>query len=283
MADLSNLLDEVDDALGEEEDEVEVPNTQIASYEDNEDSDDNDDNADREHVELPAALEEFEQQQQGYGSEQEKHDEADQDLVELETNENHHYYVKLKRLWQQELACPELLPLDEELVEAISDQIERQQAVIDDMGEEPGDIEALLGSVLKVDCDRAQFMLSDLLRMRLWKIQEHPLHMRDLVDRMSESEFEFLKGYGQLFEGYMRRTVLDHVAKDALKNLDEPEMIDKPDLEQFVFVRVKETSEIDIGTEDEPSIQQHDPGTTLITRYNLVRELFGQGKVELIL
>ena len=81
----------------------------------------------------------------------------------------------------------------------------------------------------------------------------------------------------------MRRTVLDHVAKDALKNLDDPEMIDRPDLDQYVFVKVKETSHIDSGTEDEPSIQEHQAGTTLITRYSVVRELFGQGKVELVL
>jgi GINS complex subunit 4 len=91
-----------------------------------------------------------------------------------------------------------------------------------------------------------------------------------------------LKGYGKLVENHLRRTVLDHVSKDALKNLDEPEMIDTPDLEQYVFVNIKESCEIDLGTQDEPNMQQHDEGTTLITRYNVVRELFIQGKVDLI-
>ena len=96
-------------------------------------------------------------------------------------------------------------------------------------------------------------------------------------------QVEFLKGYGQLLESHLRHTVLDHVSKEALKRLDEPEMIDQPDLDQYIFVKVKETSEINSGTEDEPFAQEHQAGTTLITRYSVVRELFGQGKVELVL
>ena len=81
----------------------------------------------------------------------------------------------------------------------------------------------------------------------------------------------------------MRHTVLDHVAKDALKNLDDDEMVDKPNLDEYVFVKVKETSVINSGTEDEPDPQQQEAGTTLITRYSAVRDLFGHGKVELFL
>ena len=96
-------------------------------------------------------------------------------------------------------------------------------------------------------------------------------------------QVDFLKGYGTLVENHLRRTVLDHISKDALKNLDDPEMIDTPDLEQYVFVKIRETCEFDLGVEEEPNIQQHDAGTTLITRYNVIRELFIQGKVDLIL
>lgn len=99
---------------------------------------------------------------------------------------------------------------------------------------------------------------------------------------ISRGKVDFLKGYGQLLESHLRKTVLDHIAKDAYKNLDEPEMIDSPDLDQYVFVKVKETAEIDSGTEDEPMPQQHPAGTTLITRYSKIRDLFAQGKVELL-
>lgn len=60
-------------------------------------------------------------------------------------------------------------------------------------------------------------------------------------------------------------------------------MIDRPDLDQYVFVKVKETSEINSGTEDEPFVQQHEAGATLITRYSVVRGLLVDEKVELVL
>lgn len=271
MADLHNLLDKVNDALDDnEEEELESEEQPTQEVEDWNHC---------EELELPAALEEFEQKKLLHN------DNEEEDVLEEEEEDasETHCYVKLKRLWQQELACPELLPLDEETIQEVSEELEQREQAVAELAEQAGDMEALLGSVLKVDTDRAKFMLSDLLRTRLWKIQEHPLHMRDLVDRMSESEVEFLRGYGQLLESHLRRTVLDHVSKDAFKNLDEQAMIDRPNLEQYVFVKVKETSEINSGTEEEPSVQQHPAGTTLITRYSVVRDLFGQGKVELVL
>jgi DNA replication complex GINS protein SLD5 C-terminus len=121
-----------------------------------------------------------------------------------------------------------------------------------------------------------------------WLVMQDAQSIHEVVRLISplfpnHEQIEFLKGYGKLVENYLRRTVLDHVSKDALKNLDESEMIDTPDLEQYVFVNINEACEIDLGTEEKPNIQQHDEGTTLITRYNVVRELFIQGKVDLIL
>lgn len=81
----------------------------------------------------------------------------------------------------------------------------------------------------------------------------------------------------------MRRTVLDHIAKVAFRNLDEPEMVDSPDLDQYVFVKVKEKAVIDTGTEDDSFPEEHQAGKTLITRYSVVRDSFAQGKVELLL
>ena len=48
------------------------------------------------------------------------------------------------------------------------------------------------GELMFVKHALARFMLSDLLRTRLWKIQEHPLHMLDMVDRLSGNEVSLL-------------------------------------------------------------------------------------------
>lgn len=188
MADLHNLLDEVDDALEEEQQPV------VALDASEREEEEAWDDGDREQLDLPAALEEVEQQTiHGHFDEDvDKQEELDVEFddekrLQIEAE----CYSRLKRLWQQELACPELLPLDDDTLREITDELEKREQTIDDLGEQSGDIECLLGSVLKVDADRARFMLSDLLRARLWKIQQHPLHMRDLIDRMSEAEVSY--------------------------------------------------------------------------------------------
>jgi hypothetical protein len=176
MADLHNILDGIDDGLSEDEQE-EIP-TQNGS------NDDPDDDVDRQQ---PAALEEFEQRHQRGYREEDAEDAGEEDDA-MEPGSVSESYIKLKRMWQQELSCPELLPFDEGTIHEIQEQLVQREKAVEDMGVEAGDIEALLGSVLKVDADRAKFMLNDLLRTRIWKIQEHPLHMRDLADRMSDQE-----------------------------------------------------------------------------------------------
>ena len=93
---------------------------------------------------------------------------------------------------------------------------------------------------------------------------------------------EFLRGYKELIEGHFRRTVLDHFPQDAWKKLDEPDMIDRPDLGTYVFVRIKESVEINSGTEDVPDIQRHEAGTCLIVRYHRIQHLLRQGQLELM-
>lgn len=188
MADLHNLLEEVadyDEVPHEEEAEQE---TILASYSQGESQAWDDDN--REELAVPAALKEFEQKKLN----PELNVESDTEEVLLEGDlevpkeDESHYYSRLKKLWQQELACPELLPLDDELVSEVTKELQRREDTVAQLSEQSGDMEALLGSVLKVDADRAKFMLSDLLRTRLWKIQEHPLHMTQLTDRMTDHE-----------------------------------------------------------------------------------------------
>lgn len=213
-------------------------------------------------------------------------------------------YAQLKRLWQQEMNCPELLPYDEdtitlqmELLESQEDSIEKlleqasSSAPRDSSRTDPG-VASIIASIYKMDADRVRFMLTDLSRTRLAKIEEHPLYMREMVDRMSEQEISYLKQYGELLEGHFHRTVLDHLPKDAWKKLDQPEMIDFPNMDQFVFCKVLETLEIDnydpLGEEEDEdlggsNIQEYQADSCLIARYSAIRDLVLEGKIELLL
>lgn len=93
-----------------------------------------------------------------------------------------------------------------------------------------------------------------------------------------------MKQYGELLERHLRRTVLDHLPKDAWKKLDEPEMIDSPNLDEFVFCKVLESVEIDNSMPGEESdIDKHAEGTCLIVRYSAIQQLVLEGKIEMLL
>ena len=113
------------------------------------------------------------------------------------------------------------------------------------------------------------------------------------------NKVSYLRQYGELLEKHYKRTVLNHLPKEAWKKLDEPEMIDSPALEQFVFCRVVENVQIDVSgetkildreyeqdDEDEDygdNIQEHAAGSYLIVMYKLIRDLVLEGKVELLM
>lgn len=211
-------------------------------------------------------------------------DDNDKDGPEKEDNPEY-YYNFIKNMWKQELASPEILPWFQDEVDLATNALEQQEENIAQINDSDnvGDIEALMGSILKVDSDRTKFMLSDLMRTRLMKIQEHPLYLdaEEMDEILSDNELKFLEQYKKLVGNHMNSTVLDHISKEAWSRLDSEGMVDKPDLEQFVFAKMKETCEIDVGTEDAPKVEHQAAGKTIITRYSTVKDLYWELKVEL--
>lgn len=110
-------------------------------------------------------------------------------------------------------------------------------------------------------------------------------------------QINYLKQYGGLIEHHFQRTVLNHLPKDAWKKLNEPGMIEEPDLDAYVFCRVLEAVEIDSalgdkkgdGADDDDedemgdTVQEHAAGSCLIARYATVREHVFDGKITLLL
>lgn len=113
-----------------------------------------------------------------------------------------------------------------------------------------------------------------------------------ISNNKQNSKIKYLRQYGELVEKHFRRTVLNHLPKEAWKKLDEPEMIDSPNLEEFVFCRVLEPIQIDVsgdnneeegGEELIDTIQEHGAGSYLIVMYKSIREFVLDGKVELLM
>jgi hypothetical protein len=165
MADLYHLLDEVETQEPEESQDWEQQ--------------------DREYLQVPPELQDAAQKR----FEPTPMDER-VDLDDFLQSESEVLYNKLQSLWSQEINAPEILSYDSETVEGLTNALRQQEELIDNGEVDTGNtnVDALTESILKVDADRAKFLLSDLLKMRLQKIEEYPLHMRENGDRLSEKE-----------------------------------------------------------------------------------------------
>jgi hypothetical protein len=104
-----------------------------------------------------------------------------------------------------------------------------------------------------------------------------------------------LSEYGQLFENHMCRSVTDHIPKEAWRKLDEPSMIERPNLNNYVFCEVVHEEGVVIDNHKGMDIDQdeelngveperhYDPGSYLFARYGVVRDLVSEGKVDLLM
>jgi hypothetical protein len=191
MADLYNLLDEIDE-----------PQEQPFQQQE-EDLEDEQWQSDREELDLPPALQEAARKKlQGTPETYDDEDErVDLEDLNLEQTLADLPYTQLQHLWTQEIHSPELLFYDDETIRGLTQAVEQQEEEIENMdlpeynnengaagGGNDKNMKALVQSVLKIDADRVKFLLSDVLRRRLTKIEEYPLHMRTLTDRMSDGE-----------------------------------------------------------------------------------------------
>lgn len=95
----------------------------------------------------------------------------------------------------------------------------------------------------------------------------------------------------------MKRNVTDHFPKDKWKALNEPDMIDHPDLNSFVFCKVvdsegvqldkyKDFPKVDEDSEDgnlDRTLEFRKEGDCLFVRYAIVKDLIYEGKVILLM
>ena len=195
MADLNNLLDEINNR-------------------DEHDDDDDDDASSTHHnataqdpparSAIPAALEAalHQQQQQRDQSSGTHHDDINN--VDIASHLPDQEYEQLKSLYCQELVAPELLPADIEAVSLHVDLLDGQEETVqhllqrssssspdnnNDDGEAAGELAGLMAQITKMDLDRTRYMLVDLARVRMAKMENHALfNWREMRDRLTEEE-----------------------------------------------------------------------------------------------
>ena len=98
------------------------------------------------------------------------------------------------------MACTELLPHDDKTILQIVEEFLAKEVIIDKLLQRskqppqssregvPEELASLVAQITKMDSNRTQFMLIDLARTRMAKIENHALHNRTLINRMTKEK-----------------------------------------------------------------------------------------------
>lgn len=134
-----------------------------------------------------------------------------------------------------------------------------------------------------MELERIKYVLRCYLKLRLKKLQRFAMYVvdRDLFDRLSPQESEFITNYCDLLGDHLSKMFLCQLP-DRLQPLNDAQMIEQPPLDRHVFVYVEENvGEFQL---DEAGIATVllERGDTLVLRYRPVRRLIETGQLRLI-
>jgi len=297
--------------------------------------DGNEEDYPNENVEIPAALQTEQQQQQHeqyrpYEEDNEENIDTNMNLGDRREDQlevsgynpsqqvTDEDYETIKHLWVQELNCAELLPYQHVQMEMLMELTEGQEHTLldlqsgndnsgTDINVDPT-LASIAAGICKMDMDRMKFLLSDLLRVRIEKIERYWMHLTttmnedEMVQRMSIGEIEYLQSYAELFRTHLERSVTDGFPKEAWKKIDEDEMIPRPNMDTFCFCRVLDEDgvtidnhagidvpkEIDDDDDDEEEDESewkrfYDHDSLLFVRFGAIRDLVFEGRIELVM
>lgn len=116
-------------------------------------------------------------------------------LQATDVDENERPCTKLTQWFKQEQKCPDLLPYDSNTLQALVEQLEHNTTTsTTTTGGVNANLQAILASIHNVDQERIQYLVANLLRLRLEKIERHALYLRKHTDLMSPAEVSFVRG-----------------------------------------------------------------------------------------
>ncbi|KAF5549651.1 DNA replication complex GINS SLD5 [Fusarium mexicanum] len=195
----------------------------------------------------------------------------------------------LTRLWVAERSAPELLewPTDglfERVNARIKSQIEKVEDMTGDM--DPKTNFALI--VIQTELERYKFLVRSFLRARIAKIDKHTLHYlstQELRDRMSPTEAAYATRHQALLHNHYLSSFLASFPQE-LQNLNDTagniSMIDSPDLDTAVFVRMLRNKDVyGKGTDDDITLPAKN-GDVLILRWSSAKHMVDVGDAELV-
>ncbi|XP_048378990.1 DNA replication complex GINS protein SLD5 [Stegostoma tigrinum] len=196
--------------------------------------------------------------------------------------------AKLEEAWLNEKFSPDLLEHKAEIVECVMEQLDHMEQNL--QRARKGDLKV---TAHRMETERIRYVLSSYLRSRLQKIEKFFPHILEKEKSrleaepsyLSPQEYAFAKEYMANCETYLKSLALKHMPPN-LQALDLLKAVPKPNLDSFVFLRVKEKQEnilVEPETEDQREYTVDlEEGTQHLMRYKTIAPLVASGAVQLI-
>ncbi|KAF7242105.1 DNA replication complex GINS protein SLD5 [Varanus komodoensis] len=194
----------------------------------------------------------------------------------------------LEQAWMNEKFSPELLESKSEIVECVIEQLEHMEDNL--KRAKKGDLKV---SIHRMEVERIRYVLSSYLRCRLQKIEKYFPHVLEKEKTRAEGEpsilspeeFAFAKEYMANTETHLSNMALKHMPPN-LQKVDLLKAVPRPNLDSFVFLRVKERQE-NILVEPEADEQREytidlEEDSQHLMRYKTIAPLVASGAVQLI-
>ncbi|KAL8890079.1 MAG: hypothetical protein Q9192_005920, partial [Flavoplaca navasiana] len=195
---------------------------------------------------------------------------------------------ELTRAWVAERSAPELLPWPSELMERVLERIHQQIEVVE---EQVGNVNPKTNFrliIIQTELERFKFLVRSFLRTRMAKIDKYALYMLRTptqTTRLSASELQYANTHQTLLEAHYRSSFLSQFPT-SLQRLDDTaggiSMVEQPDTDTAVFVRVLRDIEVPIVIEGTDTNFEMRRGDVYVVRWSAVREYVMHGDAELI-
>ncbi|GAM86634.1 hypothetical protein ANO11243_046490 [Dothideomycetidae sp. 11243] len=202
----------------------------------------------------------------------------------------------LTRCWIAERSAPELLPYASDVIERVTSRIADQIATVETLTSSMDPASNFGLVVIQTDLERAKFLLRALLRTRMAKMDRYARHYLSLSGQqqqqaknpcLSPTEAQYLAHHCAMLDQHFAASFLASFPA-ALQRMDDAAggvaMVDAPDVESAVFVRVLRDVEqpVEVHGEHGPAEIDLRRGDVWVLRWASVRDRVLLGDVELI-
>ena len=202
--------------------------------------------------------------------------------------------VRLTHAWLNERGTPEIQPWPADAFDAVMDQLQHQQAILDSLMTDTStsEEEHFRLNLVQLDADRAKWLVRSFLRARLVKLEAYASHLASQPSeqvRLSDLELGYVKRYEQLMSEHMQSAVLQYLP-EPMRGMDDPApggasgapggMVTAPRLDAPVFIYCRDDGGFLTLSEDEKVALLR--GSIHVVPYRAVRTLLHQRRVELL-